>query len=83
MDPKPYLDTQMAGFTHKNAQLDLRIPGGGQYFNTLDKWIQLAISGQMTSKDALTQCAQEWDTITTQFGRDSQKSYYQALGKAG
>ena len=80
-DPKPYLDTIHASFYNKNTQFDLRIPGGGQYFNSLDKWIQLALSGSMSAERALTHCASEWERITDQFGRDSQREFYVTLQK--
>jgi len=80
-DPKPYLDAIHASFYNKNTQYDLRIPGGGQYFNTLDKWIQLALSGSVSSESALKQCASEWEQITNRFGRDSQREFYVSLQK--
>lgn len=81
VDPKPYLDTIYRSMTHPNHQFDLRIPGAGQYFNALDKWLQLAISGQMPAQRALNNCATAWDKITNSFGRASQKSYYNSLNK--
>jgi multiple sugar transport system substrate-binding protein len=78
-DPGPYLETQRTALTHPNAQLDLRIPGAGQYFNALDNWVQLALSGQVSSEEALASAAEEWERITDQFGRDSQKEFYVSL----
>lgn len=81
-DPKPYLDTIHASFFNKNTQYDLRIPGSGQYFNALDKWVQLALSGSMSAEDALNRCARDWDGITNQFGRKSQQEFYASLYKS-
>lgn len=78
-DPAPYLQAQQESFGHPNVQFDLRIPEAGRYFEALDSAAQLALSGRRTSKEALSQCAKDWSTITEQIGKDTQRELYAQL----
>lgn len=55
---------------------DLMIPGGWEYMQILDQNIGLALIGNITAKEALTQTAMEWNRITDTYGREQQKKYY-------
>lgn len=78
-DPEQYLEVQRKALTHTNSQLDLRIPRAGRYVDTLDKWVQLALSGQMSAKEALNKCKDEWASITKEIGLKSQLEFYRSL----
>lgn len=78
-DPEQYLKVQQAALTHPNSQLDLRIPRAGRYIDTLDKWVQLALAGDMSPQDALNKCKDEWWDITKEVGLKSQKEFYRTL----
>ena len=78
-DPAPYLEVQQQSFTHPNTQYDLRIPKAGRYFEVLDNWMQQALAGTMTPRQALDKTAEDWKRITTEAGRDKQLQLYRDL----
>lgn len=82
-NPQEYLDAQLESFTHPNVQLDLRIPEAGRYTEALDNAVQLALSGQRSPEDAMADCAEEWNAITDQIGRESQQEHYRMLQLGG
>lgn len=57
---------------------ELRIPGGFEYYDTLDVQVQKALAGEASAKDALGEAANLWNAITDRLGRDAQKAKYQA-----
>ena len=78
-DPAPYLEVQQQSFTNPNTQYDLRIPKAGRYFEVLDNWMQQALAGTMTPKQALDKTAEDWKRITNEAGRDKQLQLYRDL----
>ena len=77
--PKAYLETysEVIGLIFP----ELRIPGGFEYYDTLDIAVQRALAGQVTPKEALDEAARKWEEITKRFGRDKQKAkYWAAMG---
>ncbi len=78
-NPKPYLDTILATFNHPNAQPDLRIPLSGRYYEALDRYIQQAIVHATSPQAALDGVYKEWEGITDQAGRNSQREYYRSI----
>lgn len=78
-EPGGYLHSILQALSNPNAQLDLRIPEAGQYFNSLDNWSQQALAGSMSPTEALNNCASEWRSITNTVGLASQKGYYASL----
>ena len=78
-DPIPYLDVLQQSFAHPNTQYDLRIPKAGRYFEVLDNWMQQALAGTMSPKQALDKVAEEWKQITNEAGLDKQKALYRQL----
>jgi multiple sugar transport system substrate-binding protein len=56
---------------------NLRIPGTFQYVDALDEHLQAAITGQVSPKDAVARCAQDWEDITMQLGKKQQLQYFQ------
>jgi multiple sugar transport system substrate-binding protein len=74
--PKDYLEVydQAIGINFP----ELRIPGGFEYYDTLDVHVQKALAGEMSAKEALDAAAAAWDEITERFGREEQKEKYAA-----
>lgn len=60
----------------QNPNVDLMIPGGWDYMQVLDHYLNLAIIGKLTPEEALQNTAGEWEKITEKFGREQQKAYY-------
>jgi multiple sugar transport system substrate-binding protein len=63
--------------SYKNTNVDLIIPGSWDYMQSLDRNMGLALIGTLTPKEALQQTATEWEKITEQNGRESQKQFFQ------
>jgi len=78
VNPEEYLKVNKMGYTHPNAQLDLRIPKAGRYFEALARYLAEAIAGTLTPKEALDAAAKEWDEITEEMGRKQQRRFYRA-----
>ena len=81
-DPKSkeYLDVIKESLDNKNVMVDIRIPGANEYYNTISKYIDLAIKGKLTTKEALDKVSLEWDNITNKLGREKQiKLYSQSI----
>ena len=57
---------------------ELRIPGGFEYYDTLDFYVQEALTGKLTSKAALDAAAKKWNDITKRMGREGQLEKYRA-----
>ena len=51
--------------------------GAPEYADALGRNISKAISGQLSSQDALDEAAEEWVKISQKLGLDSQKRQYQ------
>ena len=79
-DCKNYLDT--IGESFESAYPDLSLPGSKAYMDTLSEYIQEAVTGQLSTKEALDKCAQKWNSITDQLGRKSQLDMWHKLVKA-
>ena len=74
--PQAYLDAhnEAAGMITG----ELRIPGGFEYYDSLDIGVQKAIAGEVSSQEALDSVAKQWEKITDRLGRDNQKKMYAA-----
>jgi multiple sugar transport system substrate-binding protein len=74
--PQDYLDAhnEAAGMIIG----ELRIPGGFEYYDSLDIGVQKAIAGETSSQEALDAVAKNWEKITDRLGRDNQKKMYAA-----
>ena len=74
--PQDYLDAhnEAAGMITG----ELRIPGGFEYYDSLDIGVQKAIAGETSSQEALDAVAKQWEKITDRLGRDNQKKMYAA-----
>jgi len=47
--------------------------------DALSLYIHKALTGEMTNKEALDQCAKEWDETSEALGREQQKKIWQGL----
>ena len=56
----------------------LRIPGTAEYWHELDVNISAVLGGQMQPKAALDATAAAWEKITERYGREKQKTLYEA-----
>ena len=77
--PAEYLETYEAVIQLNFPEL--RMPGGFEYYDTLDVAVQKALTGEATPQQALDEAAAQWEEITDRFGRDEQKAkYWAAMG---
>ncbi len=56
----------------KRSSPPIILPGVTEYKNTLDVNLQQALTGQKSPKQAMKDCAEEWNKITDKHGRDKQ-----------
>ena len=61
-----------------NVIVDMRQPGSAEYNDVLDREISRALSGEITSQQALDNAAKEWEAITDRLDRAKQLEYYKA-----
>jgi multiple sugar transport system substrate-binding protein len=60
---------------------EVRIPGAFNYYDALDRFVQEALAGRLSPKQALDQVAQEWNQITNRLGKQGQvEKYRKAFG---
>ncbi|QPM67869.1 ABC transporter substrate-binding protein [Atribacter laminatus] len=78
-DPIPYLQVNLLGYVHPNAQPDMMIPKAGEYTAALDRWCMRAIAGEISAEEALKEAAKEWEKITDNYGRETQKRLYRQI----
>lgn len=69
-----FLDTVKESL--RNPNVDLMIPGGWDYMQILDHYLNLALIRKITPEEALQNTAAEWEALTEKYGREQQKSYY-------
>ena len=73
---KAYLDIISNSLDNKNVMVDIRIPGASQYYDAISTYIDLAIKGELSPKDALNRAAMKWEKITDSLGREKQIKLY-------
>jgi len=81
MDPKDaeeYLGAIGEAIGHANAVLDLRIPGGGEYYNKLDVAAARFMAGELSAEQAMKNASDEWERTTDRLGRKRQRDLYLA-----
>jgi multiple sugar transport system substrate-binding protein len=77
-DPEPYLEAVRNTITHPNVQPDLQIPEANRYFEAIEAQLLQALAGSKSPEEALSDAADEWETITEDVGRESQLQAYRA-----
>lgn len=81
-DAKDYLAGIGKSISHPNAVLDLRIPGGGEYYDALDVEASRFMAGEIPADQAMKNASDAWNKITDRLGRDRQRDLYTAsVGK--
>jgi ABC-type glycerol-3-phosphate transport system substrate-binding protein len=63
-------DTMKIGFPQPNW------PGVTEYIDVLSVYIQNALAGKMSAKEALDKAAKEWEALVNKLGREEQRRYY-------
>lgn len=76
-DCKNYLEA--IGNSFASAYPEFSLPGSELYMDALSLYIHKALTGEMTNKEALDQCAKEWDETSEALGREQQKEIWQGL----
>lgn len=71
---KSYVEAIKEGL--KAGYPELSIPGAPRYLDTLDLFVNQALAGTLSPKEALDNAAREWDSLTASLGVDSQKAAY-------
>ncbi len=77
-EAQTYIQTILAATDHPNAVFDPRIPGAARYQETLELYTNRALARELEPQDAMDQCAQEFNTITDELGRQAQVDAYAA-----
>ncbi len=76
-DVVEYTQAYRDNFFAKTMGPYIRIPGGEEFWYTLDEHLSAAMAGQISAKEALDRTAQDWDAINERFGKEEQLKYYQ------
>lgn len=75
---KDYLKTISTALKNDNVMVDLRIPGSDMYYEAMGRYIDKALKKEISPKEALDQCAKEWDKITNKLEREHISRIYKA-----
>lgn len=81
MDPKDAAEWLKAigeSISHPNAVLDMEIPGGGEYYNSLDTEASRFLAGEISAEQAMKNASDAWERTTDRLGRDTQRKLYLA-----
>ncbi|MBA2597717.1 MAG: extracellular solute-binding protein [Chloroflexia bacterium] len=73
-----YVENILAATNHPNAVLDPRIPGAARYQETLERFTNQTIAGELQPQQAMDQCVTEFNAITDELGREKQVQAYRA-----
>ena len=73
-----YLTAQRDSLGATNVALDMRLPGYFSYTEILEIELTRALAGELSAQEALDSVASQWNELTDEFGRDSQKAAYRA-----
>lgn len=75
--PEEFLSVVQESYDHPNHQLDMRLPKAGSYLDVLDIAVSQALSGDLSTEEALQNIYDGWEEITDEEGRDTQLKFYQ------
>lgn len=78
VDAEQYLGAIGEAISHPNSVLDLRIPGGGEYYNLLDVEASRFMAGEISVEQAMKNASDGWEMTTDRLGRDRQRELYVA-----
>jgi multiple sugar transport system substrate-binding protein len=77
-DAKLYIQNILDITNDPNAVFDPRIPGAARYQDSLERFTNQAIAGELQPQEAMDQCVTEFNAITDELGRDKQVQAYRA-----
>jgi multiple sugar transport system substrate-binding protein len=77
-EAQAYVQTILDVTNHPNAVFDPRVPGADRYQQTLELNLQRALLGEADPKAAMDDCAEEFNNITDELGKDAQIAAYKA-----
>ena len=77
-DAKLYIENILAITNDPNAVFDPRIPGAARYQDSLERFTNQAIAGELQPQEAMDQCVTEFNAITDELGRDKQVQAYRS-----
>ena len=71
-----YGELLQAAHDQRLGMLALRIPGSDQYLDVLDQAIRDVVADQANAVESLASVAREWNRISDELGRESQRTAY-------
>jgi multiple sugar transport system substrate-binding protein len=77
-DAEEYAEAVLDTTNHPNRVIDVRIPGSFSYGDALEAELRFVATGEKTPEQAMDDCAQKFDEITTDLGRAPQIESYRA-----
>ena len=77
-DAADWLQAIGKAISHPNAVLDMEIPGGGEYYNSLDTEASRFLAGEISAAQAMKNASDSWQRTTDRLGRDTQRKLYLA-----
>jgi len=80
-EARKHLDGGLANL--KVAFPEINWPGATEYTESLARWVQRAMSGEVTPEVAIEEAAKEWEAIRDKLGKEKQKEYYREFLEAG
>ena len=80
-DAERFCELGRMAFENSFPQLD--VPGQAEYYDKLDLYVNLALDGKMTPKQAMDKCAEEWEQITDAYGRENQTEFWRTRLQQG
>jgi len=75
-DARAYLQAIKDTYVHANVAVDMRIPGGSEYYDALNVAAAKALAGEAKPQETLDEAAAKWEEITERYGRDEQRKAY-------
>jgi multiple sugar transport system substrate-binding protein len=68
-DAEQYANAILDTTNHPNRVIDVRIPGSFGYGDALEEELKLVATGEKTPQEAMDDCAERFDELTTDLGR--------------
>jgi len=80
-EARKHLDGGLANL--KVAFPEINWPGATEYTESLSRWVQRAVSEEISPEEAIENAAREWEEIRDKLGKEQQKEYYREFLEAG
>jgi len=69
-----YMKAAAENFAH--GYPDLYLPGAAQYTDILSRYIMMAVTGEISAKEAIDRTVEEWRGVTKDLGEEKQKKLW-------